>query len=245
MQRIRFFAGNAEALGGQLDEILAAHAPDVIALTAVGPARALRIAAPRSMRAATQGWSADGESGIALLWKASLAVGSLDRFDFGQLGEHSGALRIAFPLDGRFVTVYCAMLTSDLARLPAHQMRLAALVDSAREPTLVACDGAAPTLPGDRWSRVADAWSAAQLRVVSLAASGDAGLAAQRAFGIAVGSTAVDLRSHVGPMWLCSEEFYVIETRSIAIAGSPERPARTATVSLRASAADENIAIAL
>jgi hypothetical protein len=46
-------------------------------------------------------------------------------------------------------------------------------------------------------------------------------------------------------VWHCSEEFNVLETRSIGIAGSPDQPVRTATVGLRVSAAEENVAIAL
>jgi hypothetical protein len=244
MQRVRILTANAGSLGERLDEALEGHIADIIALTGVGPARAMQIAGPRSMRAATQGWSGDTDAGLALLWKASLAVNSLDRFDFGQLREPCGAMCITFPLDGRHVTVYSAQLSSDHAVLAGQQMRLAALIDSARQPTLIACEGAIAR-PGERWSRCADTWAIAQRRVVSLAASADAGLAAQRAFGIAVGATAVDQRSDLGPIWHCSEEFSVLETRWIATAGSYDCPVRTATVILRASAADENVAIAL
>jgi hypothetical protein len=244
LQRIRLLTGNAEMLGGQLDEVLASQAPDVVALTGIAPARALRVAGPRSMRAATQGWRANEDSGLALLWKASLAVGALDRFDFGPPRESCGALRISFPLDGRFVTVYCALFAPERAIAAGQQIRFAALLDLERQPTLVACEGVTAQ-SNEPWSRCMDAWTTAQRRVVSLAASDDAGLSAQRAFGIAVGSTAVDRRSQMGPIWHCSEEFSVIEARSIAISGSPYLPVRTATVALRASAADENVAIAL
>jgi hypothetical protein len=125
-----------------------------------------------------------------------------------------------------------------------QQRRLAALIDSARQPTLVACEGIVAQA-GERWSRCVDTWSIAQRRVVSLPASADAGLAAQRAFGIAGGSTAVDRRSHAGPVWCCSEEFSVLETRSIAVVASPDRPAQTAVVLMRAGAKDETEAIAL
>ncbi|HKW44369.1 MAG TPA: hypothetical protein VJN22_01855 [Candidatus Eremiobacteraceae bacterium] len=244
MQRIRLLTCDAGMLGGQLDEVLAGLAPDVVALTGIAPGRALRIAGPRSMRSATQAWSADNDSGLALLWKASFAVGSLDRFDFGQERNSFGALRISFPLDGRFVNVYCALLSHDGAAAAGQQMRLAALLDLERHPTLVACESITAQ-SSYHWSRCIDAWTIAQRRVVSLATSGDAGLSAQRAFGVSVGSTAVDRRSQEGPTWHCSEEFSVIEARSIANSGSPGHPVRTATVALRASAADENIAIAL
>jgi hypothetical protein len=244
MQRIRILTANAGALGDQLEDAVFASAPDVVALTGISPARAMRLAGPRSMRAATQGWSDDENAGLALLWKAGLAVGSLDRYDFGQLREPSGALRIGFPLDGRHVSVYCAFLTSGPAMPAGQQTRLAALIESARQPTLAACEASTDDT-GESSSRFADAWTIAQRRVVTLAASTDAGLAAQRAFGIARESTHVDLRSQSGPIWHCSEEFSVVETRSIAVAGSLDRPVRTATVALRASAADENIAIAL
>ncbi len=244
MQRIRILTANAGALGGQLEDAIFANAPDVVALTGIGPARALRLAGPRSMRAATQGWGDDDNAGLALLWKAGLAVGSLDRFDFEQLQEPSGALRIGFPLDGRHVSVYCAFLSPGAAAAAGQQSRLAALIDSARQPTLAACEGGIDEA-GDPWSRCTDAWTIAQRRVVTLAPSSDAGLEAQRAFGIARDSTPADQRSPAGPAWHCSEEFSVVETRSIAIAGFPDRSVRTATVALRASAADENIAIAL
>jgi hypothetical protein len=244
MQRIRILTANACALGDQLADAVFAHSPDIVALTAIGPARALRLAGPRSMRAATQGWSDDENSGLALLWKAGLAVGSLDRFEFGQLREPSGALRIGFPLDGRQVSVYCALLSSGLGASVGQQSRLAALIETARQPTLAACEKTIDDA-GEPWSRCENAWTIAQRRVVTLAASADAGLAAQRAFGIARETSPVDVRSKAGPVWLCSEEFSVVETRSIAIAGSPDRPVRTATVALRASAADENVAIAL
>jgi hypothetical protein len=241
MQRIRIFTADAGALGDQLEAVLTAHAPDVIALTGVGAARASQIAGPRSMRAATQGWSGDG--GLALLWKSTLAVGSMDRFDFGQIREPCGALRITFPLDGRYAIVYCALLSSERTSIAGQQTRLAALIDSARQPTLVACEGVV-VKAGERWSRCADVWTIAQRRVILLPESANAGLAAQRAFGIAGGATALDQRSHAGPAWHCSKEFSVIETRSIAIAASPDRPVRTAVVSLRASAAGESAAIA-
>jgi hypothetical protein len=243
MQRIRILTANAGALGDQLEDAVFANGPDVVALTGIGAARALRLAAPRSMRAATQSWSGDENAGLALLWKAGLAVGSLDRFDFGQSGEPRGALRIAFPLDGRHVSVYCAFLSSEHAVPPGEQTRLAELIDAARQPTLAACEGAGAET-AEPWSRCADAWTTAQRRVVTLAASSDAGLAAQRAFGIARETAPVDVRSLAGPIWLCSEEFAVLETRSVASAGLPGL-VRTATVALRASAADENVAIAL
>jgi hypothetical protein len=244
MQRIRIVTANAGELSDQLEAAIFAYAPDVVALTGIGPARALRLAGPRSMRAATQGWDDDEHAGLALLWKAGLAVGSLDRYDFGQLREPSGALRIGFPLDGRIVSVYCARLSPGTAVTAGQQGRLGSLIDSARQPTLAACDGMLDEA-GDPWSRCADAWTIAQRRVVTLAASSDAGLAAQRAFGVARDSTPIDQRSLAGPVWHCSEEFSVVETGSIANAGAPDRPVRTATVALRARAADENIAIAL
>jgi hypothetical protein len=244
MQRIRVLTANAGALGDHFEEALFAHAPDLIALTGIGPARALRMAGPRSMRAATQGWSGDENAGLALLWKSGIAVSSLDRFDFGQLREPSGALRIVFPLDGRLVSVFCALLSSGHAVPAGQQTQLAALIDSARQPTLAACEGAVAD-SGEPWSRCSDAWAIAQRRVVTLAASADAGLAAQRAFGVAGASSSIDQRSLAGPIWHCSEEFSVIETRSIEVAASPDCPVRSATVALRASAADENVAIAL
>lgn len=244
MHSVRIFTANAGALGGLLETVLAALAPDIIALTGVGPARALRLAGPRSMRAATHGWSEDENSGLALLWKASLAVGELERFNFGKLQEPSGALRISLLLDNRHAAVYCAQLACEPSVAAAQKMRLAAVVDSMRQPTLLACEGIVMR-DEEPWSRCADAWTIAQRRVVSLAASADAGLATQRAFGIAVGSTSADIRSHAGPVWHCSEEFTVLESRSIGIAGSPDQPIRTATVGFRISAAEENVAIAL
>jgi hypothetical protein len=242
MQRIRILTANAGALDGRLGEALAAHSPDIVALTGIGPAQALRIAGPRAMRAATQDWN-DENGGLAILWKASLAVASLDRFDFGQVREACGALRISFPLDGRFVAVYCAKLASDLAIAPGQQARLVALIDAARTPTLAACEGVVARA-GERWSRCSDAWTIARRRVVTLGATDDAGLAAQRAFGLIAESSGIDRRSQSGPIWHCSEEFSVVETRSIALTGAVQ-PVRTATLSLRASAADENVAIAL
>ena len=244
MQRIRIFTADATALGGRLEELLTAHAPDVIALTGVGPARASKIAGPRSMRAATQAWSGADDVGLAILWKAGLTVGSMDRFDFGQMREPCGALRITFPLDGRVVGLYCALLMSERSGVAGQEARLAELIDSARQPVLVACEGCAAQA-GELWSRCEDAWTIAQRRVVTLPASADAGLAAQRAFGIAGGTTAVDLRSHAGPVWHCSEELSVLESRSIAIANAPDRPVRTATVGLRVSAVAGNESIAL
>jgi hypothetical protein len=244
MQRIRILTANAGALGDQLDAAVFAQTPDVVALTGIGPARALRLAGPRSMRAATQGWSGDENVGIALLWKAALAVGSLDRFDFGKLREPCGALRIGFPLDGRHVSVYCALLTTSATEAAEQQTRLAGLIESAGQPTLAACEATVDDAGGPL-SRCADAWTIAQRRVVTLTAAANAGLAAQRAFGIAREAKPVDLRSLAGPIWHCSVEFSVVETRSIAVAGSPDRPVRTATVALRAGAAEENVAIAL
>jgi hypothetical protein len=243
MQRIQLLTANARTLDGRLGEALAAHSPDVVALTGIGPAQALRIAGPRAMRAATQDWN-DESGGLAILWKASLAVASLDRFDFGQLREACGALRISFPLDGRYVEVYCARLSSDHAIVSGLQARLAALIDAARMPTLAACEGVVART-GERWSRCSDAWTIAQRRVVTLAATDDAGLAAQRAFGLVAESSGVDRRSHTGPIWHCSEEFSVYESRSLALTGLADQPVRTVTLSLRASAADENVAIAL
>jgi hypothetical protein len=244
MQRIRILTADASALGGQLEEMLTAHAPDVIALTGIGPARASKIAGSRSMRAATQAWSGEDDVGLALLWKAGLAVGSMDRFDFGHMREPCGALRITFSLDGRTAGLYCALLMSERSGVAGQEAHLAELIDSARQPALVACEGCAAQA-GELWSRCADAWTIAERRVVSLPASADAGLAAQRAFGIAGGTTTVDLRSHAGPVWHCSEEFSVLESRSIAVASAPDRPVRTAVVSLHAGAAAENEAIAL
>ena len=242
MQRIRILTANASALDGRLGEALAAHSSDIVALTGIGPAQALRIAGPRAMRAATQDWNGEN-GGLAILWKASLAVASLDRFDFGQSREACGALRISFPLDGRFVTAYCAKLASDLTIASGQQARLVALIDAARTPTLAACEGVVARA-GERWSRCSDAWTIAQRRVVTLGATDDAGLAAQRAFGLIAESSGIDRRSQSGPIWHCSEEFSVVETRSIALTGAVQ-PVRTATLSLRASAADENVAIAL
>ena len=242
MQRIRILTANAGALGDQLEDAVFAHGPDVVALTGIGPARALRLAAPRSMRAATQSWSGEN-AGLALLWKAGLAVGSLDRFDFGHSGEPHGALRISFPLDGRQVSVYCSSLSSEHTVPTRPLTRLAELIDAARQPSLAACEGAGTD--AGAWSRCADAWTAAQRRVVTLAATSDAGLAVRQAFGIAREAAPVYGRSQAGPIWLCSEEFSVIESRSIAVAGAPDRLVWTATVALRASAADENVAIAL
>jgi hypothetical protein len=243
MQRIRILAANAGELDDRLGEAIAAHSPDIVALAGIAPAQALRIAGPRAMRAATQDWN-DEIGGLAILWKASLAVASLDRFDFGQRREPSGALRISFPLDGRYVAVYCSKLSSDPAAVAGQQARLAALIDSARTPTLAACEGVV-TRDGERWSRCVDAWTIAKRRVITLAASDDVGFAAHRAFGLAPESASVDRRSQAGPLWHCSEEFSVFETRSIALSGTPEHLVRTATLSLRASAADENVAIAL
>src|SRR5450755_223169 len=243
MQRIRILTANAGALDGRLGDALAAHSPDIVALTCVGPAQALRIASPRAMRAATQDWN-DENGGLAILWKASLAVTSLDRFDFGQTREACGALRIAFPLDGRHIAVYCAKLASEQAIVSGQQARLAALIDAARTPTLAACEGVVAR-DGERWSRCSDAWAIAQRRVVTLPATDDAGLAAQLGFGIVAESSGVHRRSQAGPLWHCSEEFSVYETRSIAVTGAAEHPVRTAILSLRASAADENVAIAL
>lgn len=236
MQRVRILTADARSLGRQLELALDVHAPDVVALTGIGPARASRLAGPRSMRAATQAWSADDSAGLALLWKGSLAVGSMERFDFGPMREPCGALRITFAVEGRYVIVFCALLSSGRADAAAQKARLAALIDSARQPTLVACDGAIASAE-ERWSRCMDAWAVAQRRIISLAASSDAGSAARRAFGIAGGSTAADHRSHSGPVWHCSEEFSVVEARSISIDSMPDRPIRTATVELLASVA--------
>ncbi|HEY5096020.1 MAG TPA: hypothetical protein VII69_12970 [Candidatus Eremiobacteraceae bacterium] len=236
MQRVRILTADASSLGSQLESALDVHAPDVVALTGIGPARASRLAGPRSMRAATQAWSADDSAGLALLWKGTLAVGSMERFDFGQVREPCGALRITFPIEGRYVIVFCALLSSGRADAAAQKARLVALIDSAHQPTLVACDGAIASAD-DRWSRCADAWAVAQRRIISLAASTDVGFAARRAFGIAGGSTAADHRSHAGPVWHCSEEFAVVEARSISVDAAPDRPIRTVTVELRAGAA--------
>ena len=240
MQRIRILAANAGLLDGRVGEALAAHSADIVALTGIGAAQALRIAGPRALRAATQDWN-DESGGLAILWKASLAVASLDRFAFGQPLEACGALRITFPLDGRFVAVYCARLSSDHASLSGQQARLAALIDASSTPTLAACEG----VIAHAGARCADVWTIAQRRVVTLASTDDAGLAAQRAFGLAPESTGADRRSHDGPVWHCSDEFSVLESRSIALTGVADHPIRMATLSLRASAADENVAIAL
>jgi hypothetical protein len=224
MQRIRILTANAGALDGRLGEALAAHSPDIVALTGIGPAEALRIAGPRAMRAATQDWN-DESGGLAILWKASLAVASLDRFDFDQRREACGALCISFPLDGRYVAVYCAKLASDQSTAFEQQARLAALIDAAPTPTLAACEGVVARA-GERWSRCSDAWTIAQRRVVTLAAADDAGLPGQRAFGLVA-------------------ELALIATRSLALTAAAVQPGRTATLSLRASASDENVAIAL
>ena len=243
MQRIRILTANAGALERRVGEVLAAFSPDIVALTGIGPAEALRLAGPRSMRAATQDWS-DESGGLTILWKASLAVASLDRFDFGQQSEACGALRISFPLDGRYVAAYCAKLSSDQALVSGQQARLAALIDATRSPTFAACEGVVVSA-GERWSRCSDAWTIAQRRILTLAAADDAGLAVQRAFGLVAETPGVERRSQSGPLWHCSDEFAILETRSIAMAGLPDQPVRTATLSLRASAADENVAIAL
>lgn len=193
------------------------------------------------MRAATQAWSADDSAGLALLWKGTLAVGSMERFDFGQVREPCGALRITFPIEGRYVIVFCALISSGRADATAQKARLAAMIDSAHQPTLVAFDGdIAPA--GERWSRCADAWAIAERRVISLSTPGESGSAARRAFGIAGGSTAADHRSNAGPSWHCSDEFFVVEARSISADASPDRPVRTATVELRANEAKSEAA---
>jgi|GEM_PF-5577734 len=241
MRRLRIFTADASSLGGQLESALDEHAPDVAALTGIGPARASRLAGPRSMRAATQAWSADDSSGLALLWKGTLAVGSMERFDFGQVREPCGALRITFPIEGRYVIVFCALLSSGRADATAQKARLAAMIDSAHQPTLVAFDGNIASA-GERWSRCGDAWAVAERRVISLATSADSGFAARRAFGIAGGSTAADHRSYAGPVWHCSDEFSVVEARSISVDASPDRLVRTATVVLRANEARNDAA---
>jgi hypothetical protein len=244
MNRLRILTADAAAVGDDLDDLLDTHPPDVVALTGVGPARASRLASGRGMRSATQSWFDGDEAGLALLWRATLAVDSLDRFEFGQLKDPCGALRITFPLQGHPVSVYCASLSPDRTVAAGQQARLAALFDLRSEPSLAACDGIV-TQAGLRWSRCEAAWSTANRRVISLAAPADVGLTAQRAFGIASGPGALNGPWAAGPAWHCSEEFDVIETRTISGPRAPHSPVRIAHVDLRAGLAERHLAVAL
>jgi hypothetical protein len=244
MNHLRVLTLNGASLDDSSLASLIALAPDIVAVTDATVSAIAAFAGARGMRSTTMTTAAaDGET-IAVLWRSDVAVDSTDRFALGQNGAAASALRISFLHAGDPVSVFCARLSADPALGVGQQARLGGLIDATRGAILAACENVCAQA-GVRWSRCGDAWLGAQRRFLALPPHTDIGLLAQSAFGLAPHSPKTVAAQPRGPAWYCSDEFSVLESRSIAAGTVGGTALRFADVALKSVLNDPHVAVAL
>jgi hypothetical protein len=243
MNHLRLLTLNGASLDDSSLASLIALAPDIVAVTDATVSAIAAFAGARGMRSTTMTTaSTDGET-IAVLWRSDVAVDSTDRFALGQNGAAASALRISFLHAGDPVSVFCARLSVDPASGVGQQARLGGLIDATRGAVLAACENVCAR-PGVRWSRCGDAWLGAQRRFLALPPYADIGLLARSAFGLAPHSPNTEATQARGPAWYCSDEFSVLESRSIAAGSTGDTALRFADVVLKSVLNDPHVAVA-
>ena len=244
MNHLRVLTLNGDSLDDASLASLIALAPDIVAVTDATAAAIAAFAGARGMRSTSMTTApADGET-VAVLWRSDIAVDSTDRFALGQTGTGASALRISFQHAGDPVSVFCARLSADPAMGVGQQARLGGLIDATRGAVLAACENVCAQA-GVRWSRCGDAWLGAQRRLLALPPRADIGLLARSAFGLAPHSPLTSATQTGGPAWYCSDEFSVLESRSIAAGSSGDTALRFADVALKSVLNDPHVAVAL
>ncbi len=242
MQHLRVLTLSGDSLDESSIASLIALAPSIVAVTNATNQTISAFASARGMRSATMAAAGAASETIAILWRADIAVESTDRFSLDQTGATT-ALRISFIHAGDPVSVFVAKLSANPAAGVGQQARLGGLIDATRGAVLAACENVCAQ-PGVRWSRCDDAWLGARRRFVTLPPHSDIGIIARGAFGL--GPQAIERAAEMpsGPVWYCSDEFVVLETRSFAPA-SPSRAALILTdVALKSVILDPLIAVA-
>ena len=175
----------------------------------------------------------DDDVGLALLWKARSR--SSRWTDLISDNGESRAVRFAsrFRSTGVLSSVFCALLASG-SRAIRPNSKAACGVDrfgaSADARGVSRGSSRKPASAGrDAWMR-GRSRSGASSRLRRRPTPGSR----RNAPSVSPAeSTAVDRRSHAGPVWCCSEEFSVLETRSIADDRPAGSPVRTAVVLAR------------
>jgi hypothetical protein len=244
MNHLRVLTLNGASFDHSPLATLIALAPDIVAVTDATASTVAAFAGARGMRSTTMTTaSANGET-AAVLWRSDIAVDSTDRFALGQNGASASALRISFLHAGDPVSVFCARLSPDPALGVGQQARLGGLIDATRGAVLAACENVCAQ-PGVRWSRCGDAWLGAQRRFLALPPHTDIGRLARSSFGLAPRSPNTVASQARGPAWYCSDEFSVLESRSIAAGNSANPALRFADVALKSVLNDPHVAVAL
>jgi hypothetical protein len=244
MNHLRVLTLNGASLDDSSLASLIALAPDIVAVTEATASAIAAFAGARGMRSTSMTTApADGET-VAVLWRSDIAVDSTDRFALGQNGAAASALRISFLHAGDPVSVFCARLSADPAMGVGQQARLGGLIDATRGAVLAACENVCAQV-GVRWSRCGDAWLGAQRRFLGLPPHANIGLLARSAFGLAPHSPLTVAAQARGPAWYCSDEFSVLESRSIAAGSSGDTALRFADVALKSVLNDPHVAVAL